>query len=336
VTNWLNTPIEMQFRVIDGLTVRFAQSEDRDDHALLLSPWPESLLAFEPMWARLAEHAHLVAIDLPGFGHSQRRDALLSPRAMGEFIISAADAIGLASPHIVGPDIGTAACLFAAAAHPARLRSLVVGSGGAAVPLQLNDWVQAPDLDRFRRADPRQIVAGALSGIEGYALPGAVREDYLRSYEGDRMAESMRYVRTYPAELPVLRDLLPQIQTPVQIIAGRRDPAVPPANGIHPWLAFTDHDKRLQWIASIGQVEALDPRIVVAGHKRPDAPDDDPASILGGTKTYIRDFERSLSGSRSAQGLVDKMMARYGDLGNPYTLWTAAQAVFEQDQGASS
>ena len=127
----------MQFRVIDGLTVRFAQSEDRDDHALLLSPWPESLLAFEPMWARLAEYAHLVAIDLPGFGHSQRRDALLSPRAMGEFIIRAADAFGLASPHIVGPDIGTAASVFAAAAHPGRLRSLVVGSGAAAVPLQL-------------------------------------------------------------------------------------------------------------------------------------------------------------------------------------------------------
>ena len=226
MTTWLNTPIQMQFRVIDGLTVRFAQSENRDDHALLLSPWPESLLAFEPMWARLAEHAHLVAIDLPGFGHSQRRDALLSPRAMGEFIIRAADAFGLEHPHVVGPDIGTAAALFAAAAHPGRLRSLVVGSGGAAVPLQLgsrlNDWVQAPDLDRFRRADPRQIVAGALSGIERYALPDAVREDYLRSYEGDRMAESMRYVRTYPAELPVLRDLLPQIQTAVQIIAGAR------------------------------------------------------------------------------------------------------------------
>jgi pimeloyl-ACP methyl ester carboxylesterase len=40
----------------------------------------------------------------------------------------------------------------------------------------------------------------------------------------------MRYVRTYPTDLPVLRDLLPEIQTPVQIIAGRRDPAVPPVN----------------------------------------------------------------------------------------------------------
>lgn len=234
MTTWLNTPIQMQFRVIDGLSVRFAESEDRDDHALLLSPWPESLLAFEPMWARLAERTHLVAVDLPGFGHSQRRDALLSPRAMGEFVIRAADAFGLEHPHVIGPDIGTAAGLFAAALHPGRLRSLVVGSGGAAVPLQLGsrlkDWVEAPDLDSFRGADPRQIVAGALTGIQRYALPDAVREDYLSSYEGDRMVESMRYVRTYPAELPVLRDLLPQIQTPVQIIAGRRDPAVPPVN----------------------------------------------------------------------------------------------------------
>jgi pimeloyl-ACP methyl ester carboxylesterase len=235
VTTWLNTPIEMQFRVIDGLTVRFAQSGERaGDTALLLSPWPESLLAFEPMWTRLAEHARLVAIDLPGFGHSQRSDALLSPRAMGEFIVRAADAFGLANPHVIGPDIGTAASLFAAAAHPGRFRSLVVGSGGAAVPLQLGgrlkDWVEAPGLDRFRAADPLQLVAAALSGIERYALPDAIRQDYLSCYDGDRMVESMRYVRAYPAELPVLRDLLPQIQTPVQIIAGRRDRAVPPAN----------------------------------------------------------------------------------------------------------
>ena len=40
----------------------------------------------------------------------------------------------------------------------------------------------------------------------------------------------MRYVRAYPAELPALRALLPQIQTPVQIIAGARDTAVPPVN----------------------------------------------------------------------------------------------------------
>ena len=234
MTTWLNASIQMEFRVIDGLSVRFAESGDQSDTALLLSPWPESLLAFEPIWSRLAKDMHLVAVDLPGFGHSQRRDALLSPRAMGEFVIQVADAFGLESPHVVGPDIGTAASLFAAARHPGRLRSLVVGSGGTAVPLQLgsplNEWIDASDLDRFRADDPRQIVAGVLSSIERYALPDPVREDYLSSYEGDRFVESMRYARTYPAELPALRDLLPQVQTPVQIIAGGRDRAVPPVN----------------------------------------------------------------------------------------------------------
>jgi pimeloyl-ACP methyl ester carboxylesterase len=70
VTTWFDTP-PTQFQTIDGLSIRFAESEERDDHALLVGPWPESLLAFEPTWARLAEHTHLVAVDLPGFGHSQ-------------------------------------------------------------------------------------------------------------------------------------------------------------------------------------------------------------------------------------------------------------------------
>jgi pimeloyl-ACP methyl ester carboxylesterase len=234
VSTWLNGSIQPRFRTIDGLSIRYAESEARDDHALLLSPWPESLHAFEPTWLRLAEQAHLVAIDLPGFGHSQRRDALMSPRAMGEFVVCVADAFGLENPHVVGPDVGTGASLFAAAMYPGRLRSLVVGSGGAAFPLQLGgvlrDWVEVPDLNGYRSADPRQIVAGALTDIERYELPDHVREDYLSSYEGDRFVESMRYVRSYPTELPVLRDLLPEIQTPVQIIAGRRDPAVPPVN----------------------------------------------------------------------------------------------------------
>jgi pimeloyl-ACP methyl ester carboxylesterase len=235
VSNWLNDYIQPRFRTIDGLAIRSAESEQREDHALLLSPWPESLYAFEPIWLRLAEHAHLVAVDLPGFGRSQRSDALLSPRAMGKFVARLADAFGLENPHVVGPGTGTGALLFAAALHPGRFRTLVVGSGCSAVPLQLGstlkEWVEAPDLKGYRRADSRQIVDHALTTqIERYALPDHVREDYLFSYDGDRFVESMRYVRSYPSELPILQDLLPQIPTPVQIIAGARDRAVPPVN----------------------------------------------------------------------------------------------------------
>ena len=70
----------------------------------------------------------------------------------------------------------------------------------------------------------------ALSGVGPDALADPIREDYLTAYQGNRMAESMRYVRSYPAELPVLACLLPRIDTPVQIIAGSRDTAVPLVN----------------------------------------------------------------------------------------------------------
>ena len=73
-------------------------------------------------------------------------------------------------------------------------------------------------------------MTAALSGIGKHALPEAVRDDYLASYQGDRFAESVRYLRSYPAELPVLAGLLPQTDTPVQIIACADDTATPPAN----------------------------------------------------------------------------------------------------------
>lgn len=233
MVTWLNEPFQTRFRLIGGLTVRFAASEGHNDHALLLSPWPESLLAFERIWWRLAERTALVAVDLPGFGHSQRRDSLLTPSAMGEFIVTAADAFGLSCPHVIAPGTAAPAALFAAARHPGRLRSLVVGSAAAAVPLTLGemikDFIEAPDLDEVCRTDPRQLVNTVLGSMK-YTLPEAIRDDYLASYQGNRFAGSLRYLRSYPAELPVLAGLLPGIETPVQVIAGADDTAVPPAN----------------------------------------------------------------------------------------------------------
>jgi len=185
------------------------------------------------MWASLSEHARLFAVDLPGFGSSERREDLMSPRAMGEFLAQLIAEADLGTAHIVAPDVGTAAALFAAAAHPERFVSVMVGSGGTAVPIQLGQplasWVLDPDLDKYRRMDPQVIVGAAVDTIAG-GVPDDIRADYLACYGGDRFAESMRYVRRYPEELPVLAGLLPQIAVPVTIVNGRHDRVVPLAN----------------------------------------------------------------------------------------------------------
>ena len=228
------TTLQVQFRSIDGVRIRYADSGSSQKPAVVLtSPWPESVYAFAPMWASLAEHARLFAVDLPGFGASERREDLLSPRAMGEFLAQLIAEADLGAAHIIAPDVGTAAALFVAAAHPERIASAIVGTGGAAVPIQLGEplasWVLDPDLDKYRRMDPRLIVNTAVDTIAG-GVPDDIRADYLACYDGDRFAESMRYVRKYPEELPVLAGLLPQITVPVTIINGRHDRVVPLAN----------------------------------------------------------------------------------------------------------
>jgi pimeloyl-ACP methyl ester carboxylesterase len=260
--------IEPRFRTIDGLNIRYADTGGSHDSTLLLtSPWPESLYAFRPMWATLAAHARVLAVDLPGFGASERREDLLSPRAMGGFLGRLVAEVGLQPPHIVAPDVGTSAALFAAATHPERFASVTVGTGGAAVPIELGEplrsWVLDADVDKYRRMDPHDIVETAIGTIAG-GVTDAVRADYLACYEGDRFVESMRYARSYPDELPELAELLPAINTPVTIINGRHDRVVPVSNAefLHERLP----DSRL--------------RIIDAGHFVWEEAPDDYASII--------------------------------------------------------
>jgi pimeloyl-ACP methyl ester carboxylesterase len=231
----MSSELKPEYRTIDGLQVRYADSGgSASQYLVLTSPWPESLYAFDRMWPRLSGIARLLAIDLPGFGQSERRTDLLSPPAMGEFLIRVLDEWDIRDPHLVCPDVGTPAALFAAASHPERIRSLVVGSAGTANPLEvsgaLKQLIEAPSIDAFRSQDPEALIQGLVAPLGPAAPAGDIIADYVESSRGDRFAESARYVRSYPEQLPILARLLPRIFTPVQIITGRHDPIVPVAN----------------------------------------------------------------------------------------------------------
>src|SRR5436190_21863437 len=78
------SPITTYFRVCDGVRVRFADNKAASDVAvLLLAPWPETVWAFRRTWHRVAAVGRVVAIDLPGLGHSAGRPELIAPDAAG-------------------------------------------------------------------------------------------------------------------------------------------------------------------------------------------------------------------------------------------------------------
>lgn len=230
-------PAAIETTQIDGLSIRYARTpKDGAETLLLLSPWPESLMAFLPTWSHFAEKYDVLAIDLPGFGHSEGRPDVIAPEAMGEFVVKIVSHFGLIRPHAVGPDIGTSTLLFAAANHPELFSSITIGSGGVAYPLDvtssLKQWIDYPTLEPLQNIDIPAKINATLGTLEHYQVPDFVREDYISSYSGKgRFAESARFVRLYPKALEVLRDRLTDIKTPVLVITGQHDPFVPVSNG---------------------------------------------------------------------------------------------------------
>ncbi|MFZ0048734.1 MAG: alpha/beta hydrolase [Streptosporangiaceae bacterium] len=230
------TTMRTQTARVDGLKVRYADSGEADGPVILCtSPWPESLFAFRHVWPVLSQAARLIAVDLPGFGHSEGRAEVLTPSAMAVFLGGFIGELSLGPIHLVAPDVGESAALFLAARQPDFIRSLVTGGGAAAYPLEvggtLAEIIAAPGTEVFEQQDVRATIGATVEPVAPRDLEPDIWTDYVSAYEDGRFAESTRYVRSYPEQLRLLRDLLPGIDVPVHVFAAAGDPLVPVSNG---------------------------------------------------------------------------------------------------------
>jgi glyoxylase-like metal-dependent hydrolase (beta-lactamase superfamily II) len=99
-------------------------------------------------------------------------------------------------------------------------------------------------------------------------------------------------------------------------------------NRIHMMLALTGPAEWQKWIDSIDLVESLGADTIIAGHKQPDASDQDLETILDGSRGYIRDFRDAVAASGSAVEVIETMKTKYPDYGNLTTLEFSAGAAF--------
>ena len=95
-------------------------------------------------------------------------------------------------------------------------------------------------------------------------------------------------------------------------------------NNVHMMMYEADEAKRGAWIASIDAVAALNPKIVVAGHKSVGAAD--LPENLAASQQYLRDFSTVAKKGGTVEDLVHGMLELHGERDQPHTLWISARA----------
>ncbi len=96
-------------------------------------------------------------------------------------------------------------------------------------------------------------------------------------------------------------------------------------NDVHQYLAESGSQGRQDWLTALDVIEALDPRAVVAGHKR--YGNDDNPRIIDQTRQYISDFDRLDKETTTAEELYWQMLAIHPHRVNPGALWLSAQSA---------
>jgi len=193
--------------------------------ALLLGP---SLGTSYALWDKVAPElsaAHrVVRWDLPGHGGSAA--GLIGAGAtvgdLAGLVLALADALGIERFAYAGVSLGGAVGLHLAVHHPDRLSSLAVICSSAHFN-GAKPWEERAALAR------RQGLADLAEGADtrwftpGFTVPGLVRDH--------READPEAYAACCDALAAFdLRDRLPEITVPLLAIAGREDPATPPAH----------------------------------------------------------------------------------------------------------
>lgn len=188
-----------------------------------------SLAVWAPQVAALARTRRVIRYDLPGHGDSS---AELLPATgatvadLGRLVLALADSLGVDRFAYAGVSLGGAVGIWLAVNHPERIESLALVCTSARFG-EPRGWHERAALVRAKGTDPVADTAASR-----WFTPAFTAEPAAHALVGDmRSADAQAYAACCDAIAGFdLRADLPRITAPTIVIAGREDPATPPAH----------------------------------------------------------------------------------------------------------
>jgi len=240
-TPTLVKPFEMplEFISINGVRIRMSKSildTKNKETIIMLSAFPHTIIAYSPIWEELKKEYNIYAYDLPGFGASETKSDYMSFNFQGDFLNSFIKHFDIENSHIVAPDVGMASALSYVINHKNHIKSLMIGDGPATLPTIEPSIMKKMVHSGFWRT--MFVLAGSGALIESSKNLGNVKyvpnkyelSDYKNSHIG-KVANSMKWFKTYPEALKHLDQNLKNIQIPTKIFWGEHEAILDKRNG---------------------------------------------------------------------------------------------------------
>jgi len=122
--------LDTAFVDVKGAKIRFAKI-GQGEPVLFLHGFPETLQTWRLILPDIAKKFQAIALDLKGFGYSDKPQGDYSPQGMADFVKDYMEVSKIDKAHVVATDTGlTIACAFALK-YPDRINKLVLMSGTA-------------------------------------------------------------------------------------------------------------------------------------------------------------------------------------------------------------
>jgi hypothetical protein len=165
-------------------------------------------------------------------------------------------------------------------------------------------------------------LARRFPGVTVYATEATIE---VMRQQGDRSREQL-FDRIFPGQIPESPVLAEPLPAQGLLLEGNPAVAVETAyNGVHQYISEGGGDGLHEWVRAVDEVAGLRPRVVVAGHKNKNRPDD--PAILDETRQYLQDVIRLLDDKPAAREFYDQVTALYPDRLNPGVVWLGARAL---------
>ena len=200
---------------IDGVAVHYLEAGE-GPALVLIHGLGASTFTFQRILPELARRFRVVALDLKGFGFSDRPDGDYTLTAQADLVRQLMDRLGIEKASVLGHSMGGAVAMRLALAYPERVERLILASSASDLELGRRIWgaallgrllpLVAPFTLHNRRFRELSLKTGFYDTdhcteqiIEGYMMPGRVR-GYLRAL-GNTMAHWRRDPPLRPADI---------------------------------------------------------------------------------------------------------------------------------------